>query len=400
MTPLMDRRRFLINSLTASAAAVFGANPGWGARVDPAPGSIKITRVKLYVVNVPERKWWWSDDFYGQPEHQRVDNHVAEIETDQGLTGLTNIFRTPEARIVADLPTWIGRDVLKVNLQSPGVGLVGAFEQAVLDLRGQALGVPIWQLLGGRLRDKVLVAQTTGYKTPQHTAEQAQWGWEHGFRLYKMKCITPREDSDEKRIRYVTDRVEAIHKVQPDMAVRPDIRWRLREVWAAQEVARRLDGHKMDALESPITKRAFGGTYSEWRRLRETIRIPIADHIGMDALVIAFQAGALDYAIVGAGSHFETLRLSHVAHGLGMDGWSQTVAYGPGAAMGLHVAACMPHLTKAYDMVGPYSWINTLVNEPFTLKEGSYLVPDRPGLGYTLNRDLVKKYLVREQTFS
>ena len=232
MTPLMDRRRFLINSLTASAAAVFGANPGWGARVDPAPGSIKITRVKLHVVNVPERKWWWSDDFYGQPEHQRVDNHVAEIETDQGLTGLTNIYRTSEARIVADLPTWVGRDVLKVNLQSPGVGLVGAFEQAVLDLRGQALGIPIWQLLGGRLRDKVLVAQTTGYKTPQHTAEQAQWGWEHGFRLYKMKCITPREDSDEKRIRYVTDRVEAIHKLQPGMAVRPDIRWRLREVWA------------------------------------------------------------------------------------------------------------------------------------------------------------------------
>ena len=400
MKRVMDRRRFLINSLGASALAVFGPNPGWGARVEPAPGSIKITRVKLYVVNVPERKWWWSDDFYGQPAHQRVDNHIAEIETDQGLTGLTNIFRIPEPRIVADLPNWIGRDVLQVNLQSPGVDLVGAFDQAVLDLRGQALGVPVWQLLGGRLRDKVFVAQTTGYKTPQNTADQAQWGWEHGFRAYKMKCITPREDTDEKRIRYVTDRVEAIHKILPDMAVRPDIRWRLREVWAAQEVARRLRGHLMDSLESPITKRAFGGTYSEWRRLRETIHIPIADHIGMDAFVIAFQAQALDYAIVGSRSHLETLRMSHVAHALGMDGWSQTVAYGPGAAMGLHVAACMPHLTKAYDMVGPYSWIDTLVNEPFTLKKGSYIVPDRPGLGYTLNHDSVKKHLVREQTFS
>ena len=89
MTAPVDRRSFLINSLKASAVAVFGANPGWGARVDPAPASIKITRVKLYVVNVPERKWWWSDDFYGQPAHQRVDNHVAEIETDQGLTTKT-----------------------------------------------------------------------------------------------------------------------------------------------------------------------------------------------------------------------------------------------------------------------------------------------------------------------
>lgn len=400
MTRMLDRRKFLMNSLKASALAVFGSNPGWGARGEAVAGSMKIKRVKLYVVNVPERKWWWSDDFYGQPAHQRADNYLAEVETSQGLVGLTNIFRVAESQILADLPNWIGRDVLRVNLQAPGVQLTGAFEQVVLDLRGQALGVPIWQLLGGRLRDKIYVAQTTGYKTPEHTAEQAQWGWEHGFRVYKMKCITAREDTDEKRIRYVTDRIEAIHKVLPEMPVRPDIRWRLREVWAAQELARRLEGQLIDALESPITKRAFAGTYSEWRRLRETIPIPIADHIGADALVFAFQAQALDYAIVGARSHLETLRLSHIARGLGMNGWSQTVAYGPGAAMGLHVAACMPHLTKAYDMVGPYCWIDTLVNEPLVLREGSYPVPDRPGLGFTLNHDAVKRYLVREQSFA
>jgi galactonate dehydratase len=396
----MDRRRFLRTVVGSSAAALFGANPGWGARQEAATGSMKITRVTLYVVNVPERKWWWSDDFYGQPEHQRADNYVAEVETDQGLVGLTRIFRLPDAIMAADLPAWVGRDVMQTNLQTPGVRLVGAFEQAVLDLRGQALGVPVWQLLGGKLRDRILAAQTTGYKTPQHTAEQAQWGWEEGFRVYKMKCITPREDTDEKRIRYVVDRIEAIHKLVPDMLVRPDIRWRLREVWAAQEVARRLRGHAMDAIESPINKRAFAGSWSEWRRLRETIHLPIADHVGHQDLVPVFEARGLDHAIVGHDSHLQTLRMSHLAHELGLNGWSQTVAYGPGSAMGLHVAACMPHLTKAYDLVGPYSWIDTLVNEPFRLEDGSYAVPDRPGLGYTLNHDAVKKYLVRKQVFS
>jgi galactonate dehydratase len=313
--------------------------------------------------------------------------------------GLTNIFRTPESVIVEDLARWVGQDVLRVNLLSPGVSLVGAFEQAALDLRGQALGVPIWQLLGGKLRDSVLVAQTTGYKTPEHTAEQALWGWNEGFKMYKMKCITQHEDTDEKRIRYVTDRVEAIHKVAPDMLVRPDIRWRLREVWAAEEVARRLAGHAMDSLESPIAKKAFAGSWSEWRRLREKIHIPIADHVPLADLVPVFEARGLDHAIVGSGSHLEVLRMSHLAQELGLNGWSQTVAYGPGAAMGLHVAACMPHLTKAYDMVGPYAWIDTLVNEPLRIKDGAYPVPNRPGLGYSLNPDAVKKYLVREQVF-
>ncbi len=68
--------------------------------------------------------------------------------------------------------------------------------------------------------------------------------------------------------------------------------------------------------------------------------------------------------------------------------------------MGLHVAACLPNLTQPYDIVGPLAWVDTVVNEPFVLEAGSYLVPDRPGLGYTLNRSAVAKYLVKEQTFS
>lgn len=83
-----------------------------------------------------------------------------------------------------------------------------------------------------------------------------------------------------------------------------------------------------------------------------------------------------------------------------MGGWSQTVAYGPGCAMGLHVAACMPNLSRPYDMVGPYAWIDTLLNEPLLVQDGSYPVPDRPGLGFTLNRDAVAKHLVKQHAFS
>ena len=362
---------------------------------------MKITRIKLYIVNVPERKWWWSDDFYGQPTHQRSEHGIAEVETSEGLTGLTQVGRdTPLETMEATLNGWLGQDVLEINFAVPTMPMVGAFEQAILDLRGQALGVPIWSLLGGRLRDRVFVTQCTGYKTPQHTAEDAQWGWEHGFRAYKMKCITSRETTPEERIRYVADRIEAIHKVLPDMAVRPDIRWRLEEVWVAQELARRLQGHRVESLESPITKRAAGGTFSEWRRLRQTIHLPVGDHVSnSEDLIQRFQAEALDYAIVGGPTAFEAISQSRLAHELGMGGWSQTVAYGPGAAMGLHVAACMPHLTQPYDMVGPMAWEDTLVNEDFPFEDGCFLVPDRPGLGYTLNHDAVKKYLVMEQNF-
>ena len=103
---------------------------------------------------------------------------------------------------------------------------------------------------------------------------------------------------------------------------------------------------------------------------------------------------------MGSDSHLETLAASHLAHRLGMGGWSQTVAYGPGAAMGLHVAACMPNLTQAYDMMGPMVWENTLVNEPFPFENGCFTVPGRPGLGFTLNRTALAKYLVKREEFT
>jgi len=354
--------------------------------------SMNITRIHLYMVNVPERHWWWSDDTYGQPLHQRAEHGVAEVETDQGLTGLTQIEQfTPMETVETMLNSWLGQNILEINLSTASPG---SLRQVVLDLRGQALGVPIWQLLGGRLRQSIPVTQCTGYKTPEHTAADAQWGWGHGFRAYKMKCITQREETPEQRIRYVTDRVEAIHRVLPEMAVRPDIRWRLEEVWVAQELARRLQGHAIESLESPIANGAAGGTFSEWRRLRQTIHLPIGDHVsGSEDLLRRFQAEALDYAIV------ESLEDSHLAHQLGMGGWSQTVSYGPGAAMGLHDAACMPHLSQPYDMVGPMAWEHSLVNEDFPFEDGAFVVSDRPGLGYTLDHAAVAQYLVEKRVF-
>lgn len=355
---------------------------------------MKITRIVVHVVNVPETHWWWSDDEHGQPGHQRDEHAVAEVETDQGLTGLTQIGRyTTREAIEEGMRSWLGLDVLEVNLVDPWP-LINAFEQAVLDLRGQALGVPVHQLLGGRRRNRVPITMCTGYKTPANTAEQAARGWEQGFRWYKMKCCTSRDTTPEARIRHIVDRCRAIHEAVPGMGIRPDIRWRLEEVWVAQELSRRLEGLPMESLESPIARSAHGGTHSEWRRLRYSIDHPVADHVGgADDLIQRSRAEALDYTILG-GSHLELLRLSEFSHRLGLGGWSQCVAYGPGAAMALHVAACMAHLSQPYDMVGPRVWEHDLTNEPFELVDGGLVVPSRPGLGFTLDLDAVGRYLV------
>ena len=50
-------------------------------------------------------------------------------------------------------------------------------------------------------------------------------------------------------------------------------------------------------------------------------------------------------------------------------------------------------------MVGPMAWQHELTNEAFEFVDGSLQVPDRPGLGFTLDLGAVKEYLVRERVF-
>ena len=78
---------------------------------------MRISRIRLYIVNVPERRWWWSDAVYGQPRHQRSEHGLAEVETDAGLIGLTQVERnTPSETMISILNSWLGQNILALNL--------------------------------------------------------------------------------------------------------------------------------------------------------------------------------------------------------------------------------------------------------------------------------------------
>ena len=80
----MTRREMMLGSVAATVPA---------AHAIAGLGKMIVRRVVLSIVNVPETKWWWSDDVYGQPEHQREKHFLFELETDQGLIGLAEEIR-------------------------------------------------------------------------------------------------------------------------------------------------------------------------------------------------------------------------------------------------------------------------------------------------------------------
>ena len=152
---------------------------------------MKITQVELYQVDVPDRHWAWSDDVFGMPGHRRDQIVILRVCTDAGIDGLGELnLRFPRALVDAGVAPWVGLAPLTINL-------------------------------------------ATAAAAPDTSAAR---GWDQGFRTYKMKCIVPDQTPELRdRITYIVDRVRAIHERVPDMAVRPDIRRRLREVWAKED---------------------------------------------------------------------------------------------------------------------------------------------------------------------
>ena len=364
---------------------------------------MRVASVDLFEVDVPDRRWAWSDEVFGTPEHRLNHVVILAVRTDQGVEGLGEVnLRFDRSLVEAEVRGWLGLDPLRLDLgacTAPGSATASerlryAFECAILDIRGKVLGCPVSELLGGRVRDRVPVSLCTGYKTVENTALDAAWGWEQGFRTYKMKCIDPALTPRLRdRIDYIVDRVEAIHRQVPEMAVRPDSRRRLVEVWAAEEVARRLQGHHLDCLEDPIASGARADTFSEWRRLRQRVCFPVAEHCDGPRTLAMWQAQAVDYVIIG-GLAQQTVRLAATVALLGLEAWTQPVGLGIANALALHTCAAGPGLTRPHDIVGLWAKTDDCVLEPFPVVDGTVAVPAGPGLGITLDREAALRFAV------
>lgn len=160
----LNRRDFLARTAALGAAGVVAAAPGSrllaAENVDAAKAlNLKITGLKTFVVDTgPD-----SDENYV----------FVKIHTNQGITGLGEGTMTGKARTVAAAIEeheryLVGKDPTDIEylwqamFRGPRyrggpilMSALGAVDVALWDILGQALGVPLWKLLGGRARDKV-----------------------------------------------------------------------------------------------------------------------------------------------------------------------------------------------------------------------------------------------------
>ncbi|HXG57383.1 MAG TPA: enolase C-terminal domain-like protein [Vicinamibacterales bacterium] len=337
---------------------------------------------------------------------------IVEIETDTGLVGLGEMGGGGESAVavVQSLKaSLVGRDPARLEemrflLANPTASLynnrtqvVAALEFACLDLMGQDWGVPVCDILGGRVRDRVRFASYLFFRyasangrgavrTIDQLVEHAvALKAQYGFRSHKLKGGVFPPD-------YELECYRAVAAALPGDTFRFDPN----AVWTTEQAirfGRAIEDLDNDYLEDPV----FGLT--GMRHARERLRIPLAtntvvvnfEQLAANVLNRAVDVVLLDTtfwggirACVKAAGVCETFQLGVAVHSSG--------ELGIQLATMLHLGAVVPNLSFAADAHYHHLADDIIEGGKFAYQDGAIRVPDGPGLGVKLNRDKLAQY--------
>jgi D-galactarolactone cycloisomerase len=339
---------------------------------------------------------------------------MVKIETDSGLVGWGETGPISGAQGTIDdhlAPKLIGQNPLHYRRlwrslwgANFGNGLaVGAVEMALNDLRGKVLGLPVADLFGGRLRDRVPVYGSTmnyveGEEPEDLYPRQAAARVKDGFKALKMRLGRYSVAREAKVARAVRE------------AVGPDIRlmvdgnaaYTLR---SAVQMGRVLDELNFEFFEEPLPQ---SPRYAGYEELRKKLPLPLAGGEAVDSRIAA--KSLIDRRAVDiiqpdpalCGGIGEALFIAEMAALSGIrcipHCWGGAIAI----AASVQLLALLPEPHWGFPSDTPLlefdlsenPWRTEIVKNPFQVIDGQITVPTKPGLGIEVNEGVIKKYAV------
>jgi galactonate dehydratase len=396
----MERRQFLKNTgLASAAAAPLSAAPqleGPGTMGDrPA---MKITDIKTYLVGAGGRNWIY-----------------VQVDTDQGISGIGEAYSVgPDeatVKVIEDYRGWlVGQDPRNIQYlwdlmynttRFPGGSVVNAaisgIEHALWDVSGKAAGLPVWALLGGRVRNKVRTYQSIGGRNPTEAAENAKRLIEkHGYTAVKMSPHNPGDNqmSYNEVTRIAGQRVKAVREaVGPDVDIGVDIHARFFEVHRAIRVAKEIEPYNPFWLEEPIRPE----NYDAMKKLADHVDIPLASgecNYTKYEFRNLINIQALDIVqpdVCVCGGIMEMKKIAAMAEAQYMMVAPHNPMSPLATAVNVHFAASTPNFLILEYHAPDSGAYKDVLKEPIMVRDGYVEIPNKPGWGVELNLEAIRK---------
>jgi galactonate dehydratase len=276
---------------------------------------------------------------------------------------------------------------------------IATIEMACWDIIGQALGQPVYKLLGGAVRNKIKAYANGWYtveRTPQEFHNAARQAIAQGYRALKLDPFgTGFYELERAEKLYSIALVEAVRDaVGPDVEIMIEMHGRFNPVTAV-EMARELEAFQPSWVEEPVPPENLAAL----KKAAEKISLPIATgeriHTRYDYRQL-FELQAADIIqpdISHFGGLLETKKLAASAETYYMLVAPHNVGGPVSTAAALHFAASTPNF-KILEHFNDFAedWVKAAAPGNPEVIDGYFALPDGPGLGVKLQEDLIREH--------
>jgi len=376
-----SRRDFLRLGLASGIGAL-----AWPTFVPPALGAgvstkwMTIESIDRVTLEVPYREIPARAMARELPPWKYTE--IVEVKLKSGHTGIGEslLYYTWGATEDDDVERVRGKNAIEVMWDdSLGSGL----QSALFDAVARTLDVPIHALLGKKLYEQTPLSWWNIDNDPVDMALECQEALKQGYLSYKTKG-RPWID--------LWQQIELSTKVvPPEFKIDMDFNDTLLDADRAIAILSQFEHiPQVDIWEGPIPQQDLAGNH----KIADAMRAKVALHYGNPDPWQMLREGACDGFVVGGGAS-KLMQIGAVCDMADKPFWLQLVGTGLTAAWSLQFGGVLKHAT--WPAVNCHQlFTHSLLTEPIRVEKGKAVVPDKPGLGYELDRDAVAKFKVKK----
>ena len=355
---------------------------------------MKVIDVKPFVVDCFRTNWVFVKVY----TDEGIDG-VGEATLEYKEAALLGAVQHIKEYLVGKNPLDIERhwhDIYRDAYWRGGAVLMSALsavEMALWDILGKSLGVPVYQLLGGRANDKVRIYVNgwfSGAKTPAQFGEKAKAAMERGVTALKWdpfgKAYLTLSNAE---LDYAMECVAAVREAvgnRVDLLIEGHGRF---DVPTGIRIAKELEQFRPMWFEEPTPP----DNLEALKAVRDKSPVPISAGerlYTMKEYKDLFEMRAADYIqpdISHAGGIMELKKISAMADAYYIP-FAPHNPSGPVAnAATLQLAACCPNFNILEIMYSDVTWRADVTNEELHYEDGYITIPDKPGLGIEINEE-------------
>lgn len=374
---------------------------------------MKITRATTWLVEGIKYNWTllkletdgglhgWGEatNWPGSPLVEAACRHVGELLLGQ------------DARRIDFLWTKLYRDMNWLGQAGPLLSAISAVDIALWDLKGKALGVPVYELLGGAHRTRIPLYANywfiEGGHTPEDYARQARETVKLGFAALKFdpfahvhywygEDLSTDGSLTEAQKQRALEVVRAVAEaVGPGVAIAIETHAFLNAPTAI-EMARRLAELRFNCMwyEEPAPPE-FPDAVAD---IRSKIPLPVCvgerlhSRFMARAVLERRAADVLMPDVTRCGGISELRKIASLA-----EAWNVPIApHNPNGPLSTiasaHVMAAIPNAFRQEFMLKDVPWRDACLSHPLPVVNGCFELPDRPGLGFDVNEEVLRAH--------